>query len=58
MSAELFMLDGRAYCWRKLCELRREQLEAIRKARGAQPALFELQDDHRPASERTGKPTP
>ena len=47
------MLDGRAYSWRQLCELRRQQLEAQRKARGTQPALFELREDHRPASQRT-----
>ncbi|EJW10840.1 hypothetical protein A33M_4001 [Rhodovulum sp. PH10] len=53
MSIDRFLLEGRAYSWRKLCELRREQLEAIRKARGAQPVLFELREDHRPAQERT-----
>jgi hypothetical protein len=53
MNADVFMLEGRAYSWRGLCELRRQQLEAIRKARGTQPALFELREDHRPANERT-----
>jgi hypothetical protein len=53
MNADVFMLDGHAYSWRKLCELRRQQLEAIRKAQPQQAALFELRDDHRPASERT-----
>ena len=53
MSADRFMLDGRAYSWRKLCELRREQLEARRKAEGFQPVLFELREDCRPAAERT-----
>jgi len=53
MSADTFILDGRAYSWRKLCQLRREQLEAIRKARGEQAALFELKNDSRPAVERT-----
>jgi hypothetical protein len=53
MSADAFMLDGRAYSWRRLCEMRREQLEAARKARGTQPVLFELYDDQRPPSHRT-----
>lgn len=53
MNLDLFMLEGRAYSWRQLRELRRQQLEAWRKARGAQPALFELREDHRPESQRT-----
>jgi hypothetical protein len=53
MSTDVFMLDGRAYSWRQLCELRRQQLEAVRKARGVQPVLFELREDHRPARQRT-----
>jgi hypothetical protein len=53
VSADTFILDGRAYSWRKLCQLRREQLEAIRQARGRQDALFDLKDDCRPASQRT-----
>lgn len=53
MNTDVFLLEGRAYSWRRLCELRREQLEAARKARGAQPPLFELREDHRPESQRT-----
>jgi hypothetical protein len=53
MSTDVFMVDGRAYSWRQLCELRRQQLEARRKAQGTQAALFELREDHRPASEKT-----
>jgi hypothetical protein len=52
MNTDVFMLEGRAYSWRQLCELRRQQLEAIRRARGVQPALFELREDHRPESQR------
>jgi hypothetical protein len=52
MNSDVFMLDGRAYSWRKVCELRREQLDAARKARGTQSALFELREDCRPASDR------
>lgn len=52
MSADLFMFEGRAYSWRQLCELRRQQVEARRAAQGRQLALFELRDDSRPASQR------
>ena len=53
MSLDAFIIEGRAYSWKRLCELRREQLETIRKARGTQPALFELRDDCRPESQRS-----
>jgi len=53
VSADTFILDGRAYSWRKLCQLRRAQLEAIRQVRGRQDALFDLKDDCRPVSQRT-----
>lgn len=53
MSTDVFMLEGRAYSWRTLRELRRQQLDAIRKSRGAQTVLFELREDHRPESQRT-----
>ena len=53
MTADRFMLDGRAYSWRQLCELRRQQLDAIRTSRGTQPPLFELREDHRPPSQRS-----
>lgn len=53
MSGDVLLVDGRAYSWKRLCELRRAQLEARRKAEGAQPALFELRQDCRPAAERT-----
>jgi hypothetical protein len=53
VKPDTFLLDGRAYSWRALCALRREQLEAWRTARGGQPALFKLQKDVRPAGERT-----
>jgi hypothetical protein len=53
MNTDVFMIDGRAYSWRTLCELRRQQLEAARKARGTQAALFELREDRRPESQRT-----
>jgi hypothetical protein len=47
------ILDGHAYSWQQLCELRRAQLEAWKAAQPKQPALFELREDCRPAAERT-----
>jgi hypothetical protein len=44
-------IDGKRYVWREIVKLRRHQLEAFRKAH--QPALFEVKEDHRPATERT-----
>jgi hypothetical protein len=53
MSADTIIVDGRAYSWRRLCELRRAQVEAQNRARLRQLALFELHNDCRPAAERT-----
>lgn len=50
---DTFILDGHVFSWQRLCELRRQQLEAWKAARGEQPALFELNDDCRPAAEQT-----
>jgi hypothetical protein len=50
---DIIRIEGRAYSWRELCERRRQQIEAWRQAQGAQPALFELHEDHRPGAERT-----
>jgi hypothetical protein len=46
-------IDGRAYRWRDIVELRRQQLAAWKAARPEQPALFALKEDCRPAAERT-----
>jgi hypothetical protein len=52
MSAPRFIeIDGKRFLWRDLVQLRRAQLAAA--AQPEQPALFELQEDHRPASQRT-----
>ena len=48
------VIDGRAYRWRDIVELRRQQLEAWKAARPEQPALFALKVDSRPAAERIG----
>ena len=55
VSTDRFMLDGRAYSWRALCDLRREQREAAKAARGKQLALFDLKEDSRPVHERTAR---
>jgi hypothetical protein len=52
MNAPPFIeIDGKLYLWRELVQRRREQLAA--RARPAQPALFELREDHRPVSQLT-----
>jgi hypothetical protein len=50
---DTIIVDGHAFSWQQLCDLRRQQLEAWKAARGDQPELFELKDDCRPAAERT-----
>ena len=51
-APDTIMIDGRAYSWRQLCELRRQQVDTWTVNRPAQPALFALQKDCRPAAER------
>jgi hypothetical protein len=53
VNADTLIVDGRAYSWRRLCELRRAQVQARDRERLRQLALFELHDDCRPATERT-----
>jgi hypothetical protein len=43
-------IDGKRYLWRDIVELRRQQR---RQAPPAQPTLFELKEDARPASQRS-----
>lgn len=50
---DTIVIDGHAYSWQQLCELRRQQLDAWRASQPRQPALFELKEDCRPAAERT-----
>jgi hypothetical protein len=52
-APDTIVIDGRAYSWKRLLELRRDQLEAWKAAQPRQPALFELKDDSRPEAERT-----
>ena len=44
-------IDGKRYLWHELVARRKEQIRAL--AEVSQPALFELREDHRPASQRT-----
>jgi hypothetical protein len=50
---DTIIVNGHAFSWQQLCELRRQQLEAWKAERGEQPALFELRDDCRPQAERS-----
>ena len=50
---DVIMIEGRAYSWRAISELRQAQLEAWKAAQPQQPALFQLIHDRRPASERS-----
>jgi hypothetical protein len=50
---DTIIVDGHAYSLQRLCELRREQLEAWRLSQPEQPALFPLKADCRPQPERT-----
>jgi hypothetical protein len=42
---DTLIVDGHAYSWQRLCELRRQQLEAWRLSQPEQPALFPLNAD-------------
>jgi hypothetical protein len=50
---DTLLVDGHAFSWQRLVELRRQQLETWRAEQCRQPALFELKEDHRPTTERT-----
>jgi hypothetical protein len=47
------LIDNKRYEWKEILRLRREQLEAERRAK--QPTLFKLRDDSRPASQQTAR---
>jgi hypothetical protein len=50
---DIIIIEGRAYSWRVILELRRQQIEAWKAAQPQQPALFALREDCRPKAERT-----
>jgi len=52
--APFVVIDGKAYRWKDILELRRAQLAAAGAAQASQLALFAgLHDDRRPTAERT-----
>ena len=52
--APFILIDGKAYRWKDILDLRRAQLAAAEAAQGSLLALFaSLHDDRRPAAERT-----
>jgi hypothetical protein len=50
---DTLVVDGHGFSWQRLCDLRRQQLEAWRATQERQLALFELKEDCRPAAERS-----
>jgi hypothetical protein len=50
---DMLIVDGHGFNWQRLCELRKQQLEARRASQAQQLTLFAMRDDCRPASERT-----
>jgi hypothetical protein len=50
---DILTVDGHAFSWQRLVELRRQQLEAWRAEQCRQLTLFELKEDCRPSAERT-----
>jgi hypothetical protein len=50
---DILIIDGHAFSWQRLCDVRRQQLEAWKQSEARQLALFELQTDYRPRVERT-----
>lgn len=53
MRPDIIMIESRAYRWRDIVQLRRQQIAAWKAARPEQPALFALKQDCRPATQRT-----
>lgn len=50
---DTLIVDGHAFSWRRLRQLRRQQVEEWKRACPDQPALFDLRDDARPKPERS-----
>jgi hypothetical protein len=53
VAPDTIIVDGHALSWRRLCALRRQQIETWRVDATRQAALFELRHDCRPRPERT-----
>jgi hypothetical protein len=52
-TPDTIIIDGRAYSWRRIQEIRRWQVADWKARQVRQLALFELKDDRRPKAERT-----
>jgi hypothetical protein len=50
---DTIIVDGHAFSWQRLIELRRQQLEDWKAEQARQLILFELKNDCRPAADRT-----
>lgn len=50
---DILIVDGHAFSWQRIVELRKQQLEAWNAEQCRQHALFKLTEDCRPATERT-----
>ncbi len=50
---DILIVDGHAFSWQRLRDLRRQQLEEWKAAQPEEPALFALKTDCRPVAERT-----
>ena len=50
MNPRHIVIEGKAYVWRELVKMRREQLQA--QAKRKQLTLFEMREDYRPETHR------
>jgi hypothetical protein len=53
VKPDTLIVDGHAFSWQRLVDLRRQQLDTWRAEQPRQLTLFDLKDDHRPAAERS-----
>jgi hypothetical protein len=52
---DLHIVDGHAFSWQRLCDLRRQQLEEGKKSEARQPVLFERDRGSEEGSLVTGR---
>lgn len=52
-APDTIVIDGRAYSWRRILDIRRQRIEAWKAVQPKQPALFDVKEDCRPKAERT-----
>ena len=52
-APDRIVIEGRAYSWKNIIDLRRAQLEEWQALQPKQPALFEMKHDRRPEAERS-----